>query len=630
MTLSRREFGLYSAGFLAMLMGANSGVALARNPTGEKLHGLSSFGDLKYGPDYEHFDYVNPDAPKGGTFNFSIANWQFNQNPQTFDTLNTLVLKGNAPPKMEHCFDALMTLSTPPKLGPIDEPSSAYCMLSQSVEISQDRNTYTFELRPEARFHDGFPVTAEDVAFTYETLKEFGHPDIALDLVNLTAAVATSERVVELRFNGKQSDQLVIGLAGLPVISKAFYTKTDFASSAMEVPLSSGPYKVGKINPGVFIEYERVKDWWGKDMPFGRGLYNFDTLRIEFYRERQAAFEAFKKGEIHYREEFTSKTWATEYNFPAVEDGRVVKKLFPDELRPSIYGFVVNMRRGKLADKRTREAIGHCFDFEWTNENLFYGAYTRNQSYFESSDFRADGKPSADELKLLEPLRDQLDPAVFEMAAQQPQSNGSGKDRKMLRRASNLLKEAGWKRQGSKLVDADGNPFTLEFLSRSPSFERILSPFIENLKLVGISASLRVVDPAQYQKRLEEFDFDITMRALSFSPTPTEEGIKQIFGSDTAKVQGSPNVAGINDPAVDALIAHLKGIENRAELTTIMRALDRVLRSTHSWIPNWHSANHRVAYWDMFGYPDTKPAYAFPVELFWWFDEKKAKAIGKG
>ncbi len=628
--LTRREFSKFAATVLAAgPLSQLPGVSLAGNPTGKKLHGLSAFGDLKYPPDYQHFDYVNPDAPKGGRFNFSVANWLFNQNPQTFDTLNTLVLKGNAPPKMEHCFDALMTLSTTPEPGPIDEPSSAYGLLAESVEISEDRNTYRFNLRPEPRFHDGSPVTAQDVAFTYTTLKEDGHPDIALDMVNLSEAVAVSDRIVELRFNGKQSDQLILSLAGLPVISKKFYTDNDFASSTLTIPLSSGPYKVGRFNPGAFIEYDRVKDWWGKDMPFARGLYNFDTLRIEFYRERQAGFEAFKKGDIDYREEFTSKTWATEYDFPAVKDGRVVKRTFPQELTPSIYGFVVNLRRKKFADPRTREAIGACFDFEWTNDNLFYGAYSRNHSYFQNSEFQAEGMPAKDELELLEPLRDKLPPSAFETALQQPQSNGSGKDRKLLRRASKLLADAGWTRKGGQLVDADGVPLTVEFLMRSPTFERILAPYVSNLKLVGVDATIRLVDPSQYQKRTEDFDFDITPRALGLTATPTEEGMSQIFGSKSANTPGSPNVAGLADPAIDALLSKMGKVTNREELITVMRALDRVLRSTHSWIPNWHSANHRVAYWDKFGFPETKPDYGFPVELFWWFDEEKAKALGK-
>ena len=627
--LTRRQFGQYSAALLAATLAGLPKSAFAGNPTGKKLHGLSAFGDLKYGPDYQHFAYVNPDAPKGGTFNFSVADWLYNQNPQSFDTLNTLVLKGNAPPKMEHCFDALMTLSSVPKYGPVDEPSAAYCMLAESVELSDDRNTYTFLLRPEARFHDGSPVTATDIAFTYNTLKEFGHPDMALNLINLIEAVAVSERVVELRFNGKQSEQVAIGLAGLPIISKRFYSENDFASSTMIIPLSSGPYKVGKFKAGNFVEYHRVEDYWAKDMPFARGLYNFDVLRIEFYRERQAAFEAFKKGEIYYREEFTSKTWATEYEFPAVTEGKVIQKLFPSDSRPLIQGFVTNLRRSKLADKRTRMAIGHCFDFEWTNENLFYGAYARNQSYFESSDFRATGAPSAEEVMLLEPLRDKLDPSVFESALEQPVSNGSGKDRSLLRKANKLLQDAGWKRQGRTLVDADGAPFTLEFLMRSPSFERILAPFLENLKRIGIQASIRLVDPSQYQKRLEDFDFDIIMHALGMPPTPSQEGMEQIFGSQSASVPGSPNVAGLKDPAVDGLIRQMGTVSNREELKTVLKALDRVLRSTHSWIPNWNSANHRVAYWDMFGRPPAKPDYGFPIERMWWFDEAKAKAIGK-
>jgi len=525
--LDRRHFSALAGGaMVAGVTGLWPEISLADNKTGIALHGLSAFGELKYPADFQHFDYINPKAPKGGTFNFSVSNWRYNQNAQTFNTLNTFVLKGEAPPRMELCFDSLMTDTL---TMAIDEPDSVYGQVAETVMISEDRNTYQFILRPKAKFHDGSPITATDVAFSYELLRDEGHPDLALDLKNLTEAVAIDKETVELRFNGKQTDRTILTLVSYPIFSKTYYTAHKFDKSTMDVPLSSGPYKVGKLSAGNFIEYERVTDYWARDMPFAIGLNNFDRLRIEFYRDRQAAFEAFKKGKIHWREEFTSKVWATEYNFPALIEKKVIKRHFSDELRPTLQGWAVNTRRGKFGDVRTRRAIGLCFDYEWTNAQLFYGAYTRSQSLFETSDFKAIGLPSPGELALLNPLRKQLPREVFGEAVSQPVTDGSGNARGNLRKADRLLRKAGWQRKEGRLVDKNGSPFTLEFLIRSPTFERILGRFVSNLKAIGIDATIRLVDPAQYQARLEAFDFDLTGIAYSLSATPTGENMKQFF-----------------------------------------------------------------------------------------------------
>ncbi|NKB52799.1 MAG: ABC transporter substrate-binding protein [Rhizobiaceae bacterium] len=598
-------------------------ISLAGNPTSRPLHGLSAFGELKYGPDYSHFDFVNPEAPKGGTFNFGISSWGYNQNPQTFDTLNTFVLKGNAPPRMELCFDALMVRA-------VDEPTAIYGQLAETVEISEDRNSYTFKLRSEAKWHDGTAVTADDVAFSYELLKKDGHPEIGIVLANLESAQATSSDTVVLAFNGKQSDRSILTVAAMPVLSKAYYGANDFLASTMEPPLSSGPYRVKRTKAGTFIEYERVEGYWAKDMPFAKGQNNFEVLRLEFYRERQAAFEAFKKGVVNFREELTSKTWATEYDFPAIQDGRAIQKLFDAEKVASFQAWAVNQRRQKFTHPKTVQAIGHCFDFEWTNDNFFFNAYQRSQSFFENSEFKAIGKPEGKELALLKSLSASLDDAVFDDVPVQPVSDGSGRDRKLLRRASQLLGEAGWKRDGSKLVDDKGEQLAVEFLIRSPTFERILGKFVANLKALGADATIRLVDPAQYQQRLDTYDFDITGMAFRFGATPTSESMQQFFGAANADREGNRNFAGIKNPAVDEIISRIDDASDREELAFTLRALDRVLRSTYSWIPNWKSSNHRIAYWDMFGYPEPKPDYAFPIETYWWFDEQKAKAIGKG
>lgn len=624
MGLTRRQFGKLgvSAFLLGPVLASAPGLSLAANPTGVKRIGLSAFGDLALAESADAFSYVNADAPKGGTFNFAVPNWAYNQNPQTFDTLNTLTLKGTAPPRLELIYDTLMVRD-------FSDPSAIYGRLAKNVEISEDRNSYTFELRPEARFHDGSPLTADDIAFTYALLKEQGHPQIQVLLADLVEARAEGKETVALVFNGEQSDRVVLTALLLPIISKAFYSENDFASSTMEVPLGSGPYRVGRLSADTFIEYDRVADYWGKDLYFAKGQFNFETLRIEFFRERQAGFEAFKKGDVHFRQEFTSKTWATEYDFPAVNEGRVKRVQFDAGKRPIMQAWACNMRRKKLADPRTREAIGLCFDFEWTNESLFFNAYSRAASYFENSDYAARGAPSDAEIALLEPFRDQLELTVFGEPFVPPVSDGSGRDRSLLRKASQLLQAAGWRYEGRQLVDAGGQPFTLEFLIRSPTFKRILGQFVANLKAIGIAADVRLVDPPQFQRRLDTYDFDILGRALSYQAVPSAEGLSRLFGSESAAVDGSGNLPGLRSPVVDALLETIAGAENLDDMTIAMRALDRVLRITHAWIPNWISQYDNVAHWDMFGYVEQKPDYGFPVEQLWWYDSTRARAIGK-
>jgi microcin C transport system substrate-binding protein len=620
--LSRRIF-LVGSGAAATMPFLPNRPAFASTPAGVPLHGLSAFGELKYPADFKHFDYVNIDAPKGGTFNYGPSQWLYNQNPYTFNTLNSFVAKGDAPPRMEICFDSLMT-------GAMDEPDSIYGLAAESVTISEDRHSFTFAMRPEARFHDGSPLTAHDAAFSYLLLKEKGYPDLLLTLTELSEAVAVDDHTLRLTFSGKQSDRTILDAATFPILSKAYFDKVPFDSSRMEQPLGSGPYKVGLVRPGQTIEYDRVADYWGRDLPVNRGIYNFDRLRIEFYGDRQAAFEAFKKGEVLFREEATSRIWATGYDFPAINDGKVVKREFPSEKRPAMQAMAVNLRRERFRDVRVRRAIALCFDFEWTNKSLFYGLYDRSQSSFERSEFKAAGTPSPAELALLEPLRDKLPPEVFGEPYSLPSSDGSGRDRKLLGEARKLMTEAGWKPEGGVFRNDKGETFRLEILVDDEGFVRIYSPWIESLKAIGFDASLRMVDSAQHQARQSSFDFDMIGMALLFSPTPTREGMDGIFHSKSASLQGSRNLPGTADPAVDALVEAIAGASSRAELVTVLNALDRVLRARLDWIPSWYSANHRVAFWDMFGFREPKPDYGFATETLWWFDRDKAAAIGKG
>jgi microcin C transport system substrate-binding protein len=584
------------------------------------LHGLSIFGDLKYGRDFKHFDYVNADAPKAGTMRFQPSSRLFNQNTPTFNTLNGFVLKGDAPPRIEMIFDTLMARAN-------DEPDAVYGLLAESVAVSDDGNVYTFTLRPEARFHDGTKLTAEDVAFSLTVLKEKGHPNITQVIRELVKAEALDETRVALTLSGRQSRDLIFTLVSLPVFSKAYYATRDFAASTLEPPLGSAAYKVASIDTGRSINFTRVDDYWGNELPVNVGQNNFDLIRIDFYRDRQAAFEALKKGDTTYREEFTARVWATQYDFPAIKAGKVKQVLIPDKARPDIQAWYPNGRREKFADPRTRQAMALCFDFEWTNKNIFYSAYERGQSYFEKSDFVAEGPPSPEELALLEPFRAELPATVFGVAELQPTSDGSGRDRKLLRRAAELLKEAGWIDAGGVLKSAAGERFTCEFLVDDDAFNALLTRYVANLKAVGIDASIRVVDSTQYNARQNEFDFDVIMQRVILEATPLD-GMNLFYGSDTADIPGTYNLAGIKDKALDALIAKVPAVQSRAELTALLRAMDRILRARHYAILTWTSATRRVAHWDMFGRPETSPPYAFTPETTWWYERDKAIAIG--
>ncbi|MEJ8475137.1 extracellular solute-binding protein [Roseibium algae] len=617
-TSRRQLLKLTGAAAVASAMPFSAGSAVA----GERRHGLSVFGDLKYSADFTHFDYANPDAPKGGKFIFRAPSWGFNQNIQTFNSFNSFILKGDAPPRMELCFDTLMVRA-------LDEPDAMYGLLAESVEIEDDGSTYIFNLRPEARFHDGSKVTAQDVAFSLILLKAEGHPQVRLPLKELLDTEVLDEYRVAVRFTGNHTRQLPLLVAGLPIFSKRYYTAYDFKQSTLTPPLSSGGYKVGKHAVGRYVEYHKVSDYWAKDLPVLVGQSNFEVIRIEFFRESQIAFEAFKKGNITYHEEFSSKTWATEYNFPAVEDGRVILKEFPDDRPSGAQGWFFNTRLEKFSDPRVRRAIGYAFDFEWANKSLFYGLYKRSQSFFQNSVLMAEGQPPADELALLEPFRGRVPDEVFGEAYLQPVSDESGFDRTLLRQASQLLREAGYTRDGSILVGPDGQPLEFEFLSNSKGFERITLPYIKNLERLGIKANFRLVDPAQYQSRLNDFDFDVTSRRFAINPTLANND-RDLWVSHAGEVKGGNNLAGIKDPVVDALVDKALNAITREDMNVAARALDRVLRSGHYWVPQWYKPVHSVALWDMFGYSNEPPHYDFPVESLWWFDQDKAQKIGKG
>ena len=582
-------------------------------------HGISAFGDLALPPDFQHFPYVNPAAPKGGVFSQIGPNRQYNQNYLTFNSLNSYILKGDAAQGMELTFASLMVRSG-------DEPDAMYGLAARAVRIGGKGLTYHFLLRPEAKFHDGTPLTAHDVVWSLITLKDKGHPIITQLLRDMAGAEAADNHTVVVRFAEKRARDVPLFVAGLPIFSRAYYATQPFDQSTLEVPLGSGPYKIGKFDVGRFIEYGRVADWWGADLPVTRGQNNFDTVRFEYYRDREVGFEGFTGGSYLFREEFTSRVWATRYDFPARKDGRVKRAVIPDDTPSGAQGWFINTRRKKFQDRRLREALIDAFDFEWTNKNLMYGSYDRTQSVFENSPMKAVGKPSAAELRLLEPFRGQVPDEVFGEPYVPPVTDGSGRDRRWLRRGAQLLEQAGLGLKDRKRVLPDGTPIAMEFLIDEPTFKPHHLTYINNLTILGFDATLRIVDPVQYRARIDAFDFDITVERFSFSSTPGDS-LRTYFSAQAARTKGSQNLAGIAEPAMDAMIDAAIAAKTRDELNTACRALDRVFRAGRYWIPHWYKGSHWIAYWDVFDHPATKPRYFRGIPETWWYDRAKAAKL---
>ncbi len=616
--VSRRDV-LAMGGALAVSGSAAVGGRATAAQGETESYGLSVFGDLGLPADFKALPYVNPQAPKGGNISLEVAALSGNQNFTTFDTLNIYILRGNGAAGLGLTFDTLMS-------GSLDEPDAAYGLVARGVRWSADKLTYRFLLRPEARFHDGSPMRAADVVFSLDLLKSKGHPIYRTALRHLDAAEAEGDGVVMVRLNPARSRELPLTVAGLPIFSKAYYTAHDFEEPTLQAPLGSSAYKVGRLEQGRFIAFDRVPDYWAKDLPITVGQGNFDTIRYEYYRERQVAFEAFKTGAFTYREDATSIIWAKGYDFPAANDGRVKRETIPIQGPRSIQGWWFNTRRDKFKDARIREALGEAFDFEWTNQNIMFGLYTRTTSYFQNTPMAATGTPGPDEVALLEPFRGKVSDAVFGEVPVPPKSDGSGQDRALLGRAFKRLQEAGCKRDGAVLKLPDGQPFTIEFLDFSGALERHTAPFIKNLRLLGIDASYRIVDAAQYQSRTQTFDFDVVVQNYGGSFTPGES-LRIEFGSEAAKTPGSQNLTGVADPVVDALIEKALVAGTRPELDTICRALDRVLRVGHYWVPMWNLPAHWLAYWDLYARPATPPKYDPGVLSTWWTDPDKAARL---
>lgn len=590
---------------------AIAAAAITATASAEPRHGLSAFGELKYPADFKHFDYINPDAPKSGRLAMIGTAGR-----TTFDSFNNFLIKGDRAQGLEYLYDSLMARA-------LDEPDAVYGLVASSADLAPDKKSVVFKLRHEAKFADGTPVIADDVVFSFEALKglkEKGLPEITIPLRDVVKAEALDPHTVRYTFEGNLVRDLPLVVAELPILPKAYYAKHPLDQTSLEKPLGSGPYEIASFKPGTFVTYKRRPDYWAKDLPVNRGRFNFDELRYDYYRDRTVELEALKAGNIDFREEFTSIDWATGYDIAAVKEGRLIRLELPDERPSGAQGFFINTRREPFKDKRVREALGLAFDFEWSNKNLFFELYTRTHSFFENSDMKASGPPSPEELALLEPYKDKLAPEVFGEPYSPPVTDASGRDRKYLKRAHDLLTEAGYG-EGGKVL-------SVEILSFESGFDRIIVPYIENLKRIGVNASLRRVDPAQYERRMKSFDFDMTTQRYALRLTPGVE-VKSFWGSQAAAMDGSFNLAGIKDPVVDALIDKVIEAKSRAELVTATRALDRVLRAGHYWVPHWYKPVHTVAFWDKYARPAVKPKYDEGVIETWWYDADKAAQLAK-
>jgi microcin C transport system substrate-binding protein len=577
-------------------------------------HGVAMHGDLKYGPN-DHFEYVNPDAPKGGTLRLSSTG--------TFDSLNPFIIKGVPAAGLGLVFESLME-------GSSDEAFSEYGLLAERIEMPADRSWVIFTIRQEARWHDGTPVTVEDVIFSFETLKEKGDPFYRIYYANVEKAEDLGERRVKFSFSGGANRELPLIVGQLAVISKAFYTEHPFDQTSLEPPLGSGPYRVANVSAGRSISFQRVEDYWGKDLPRLKGRYNFDTITYDYFRDRTVELEAFKAHVYDFRQENSSKDWATAYGGAAFDNGLAIKEEIPNDVPTGMQGFILNAREPMFADKRVRLALSYAFDFEWANKNLFYGAYARTESYFSNSELASSGLPSEAELKLLEPLKDELPPELFTEEFKAPRTDGSGNNRENLRRAAALLEEAGFVVKDRQRIDPNtGGPMTFELLLVDPAFERVGGPYAKSLARLGITMRIRVIDSSQYVDRLRNFDFEMIVTTLSQSLSPGNEQ-REFWGSHAADEPGSRNYMGVRSKAIDALIEHVIAAPDREALITATHALDRALLWGHYVVPHWHVRAFRVAYWNKFARPAVSPKYALGHVDTWWVDPAKEEALRAG
>jgi microcin C transport system substrate-binding protein len=582
--------------------------AMAQAPV--KTYGLSLIGALKLPPDYPYFPYVNPDAPKGGSVRLAAIG--------SFDSFNPFILRGVPAAAAMQSYDALMARSD-------DEAETSYCLICQDVEVAPDRLSVAFDLRPEARFWDGHPITSDDVIWTFETLLKDGRPLYRQYYADVASVSAEGPHRVVFRFRNADNRELPQILGEMQVLPKHWWAGRDFTTALSDPPLGSGPYRISAFEMGRSVTLERVKDYWAANLPPRRGQDNFDAIRTDYYRDATVALEAFKAGQVDWRTENLAKNWATAYDFPAVQQGLVRKLAFPSKLFSGLQGFGMNTRHPIFADRRVREAMILAFDFEWANKNLFYDSYKRTQSYFNDTDLASSGVPEGDELALLDKYRDKLPPELFTRPYTLPVTDGTGNNRPFLTQAFHLLEQAGWKVVDRKLVNARGDQFGFEILLDQPAFERVALPYAQDLEKLGINVTVRTVDPAQYEKLLDSFDYDMTVVSIGQSNSPGNEQ-RDFWSCASAKAQGSVNYMGVCDPVVDALIDAVIGAPDRAHLVTAVRALDRVLLWGDYVVPQWYQSEQHIAVWDRFGIPD-KPTRMGADPMTWWIDPAKAARV---
>ncbi|MBI5442519.1 MAG: ABC transporter substrate-binding protein [Deltaproteobacteria bacterium] len=598
---------------LALSLAAALAASATANPRVAVSHALAMHGDGKYTPGFKSFDYANPRAPKGGEVRLAAIG--------TFNNLNPFLLKGVPAAGAGYLFDTLTVSSE-------DEPFTRYGLLAETIDTPADRSWVAFTLRKEARFHDGSPVTPDDVFFTFDTLKTKGHPMYRAYYANVVRAEKAGDRTVKFVFSPGDNRELPLIVGELPVLSKRYFTSHPFDDVTLEAPLGSGPYEVAAVDPGRSITYRRVKGYWAANLPVNAGRYNFDRIRFDYYRDTTISLEAFKAGSYDFRLENSSKAWATAYDVPAVRQGLIKKEEIPNQMPTGMQGFVFNTRRPLFQDRRVREALGYAFDFEWSNKSLFYGAYARTKSYFSNSELASSGLPGKEELPILNPLRGRIPDEVFTKVYEPPRTDGSGNVRQGLRAALELLRQAGWVVENERLVNAKTRqPFEFEILLSDPVFERIVLPFARNLERLGVKASVRLVDDAQYERRVEQFVFYVIVHTFGQSLSPGNEQ-RDFWGAQSAGQPGSRNVAGVKDRAVDELVDLVISAPDRNSLVARTRALDRVLLWGFYLIPQYHIRVHRVASWDRFGRPKVTPKYDLGFDT-WWIDPTKDATLAR-
>ena len=605
MKISRRRFGGLAAGTAMMLGGGWRFAAQAAEAEGDVIrsHGDSLIGPLKYAEGFPHFNYVNPAAPKGGVARLDASGG--------FDSFHSFISKGDPATGLGLISDTLMTPS-------LDGGSEHYGLLAEWMERPEDYSWVAFKLRDSARWHDGTPVTVDDVIFAFDMLTTKGAPFYKFYYQNVVKAEDAGDGVVRFTFDQSGNRELPHIMGQLTPLPKHWWEGRDFEKSSLDIPLGSGAYKIGKFEAGRFVEYERVADYWGADLPVNIGANNFDVLRFDYFKDDSAALDGFKAGDFDYRAENSARNWATSYDFPALQRGEAVKREVVLEGPKSVQFYALNMRLPKFGDRRTREAIGLAFDFEWTNKTIFYDQYARPSSYFQgSTELMATGIPEGAELAMLEEFRDQLPPELFEKPFELPKTDGDGRPRQNLRAARKLLQDAGWQVKGGKLLGADGEQLSIVFTTAQKSMERVMSPFVKNLESLGIDARIRVVDSAQYVRLWQDHDFDVIVHGVSNSESPGNEQ-REYWGSETADRVGSRNQSGVKNPVVDALIEKIVFAADRAELEAASRALDRVLLWEHVAIPMLYTPFERIAYWTRIQPPEPLPARSIGFPTVWW------------